>query len=538
MDASLRTLELMASEVGATVIVLREVVLVGGPSYPSHRFTPALSPSISSSAPSASDLSVSSDAPITGQVDKVWAWPVTRPDLDKEGLPRVSTMGGKMWRGRARRERRAVERERQRAAWRAGQPGCEKPSDSDADVDVPPFHLDLDDEPKSPVAPPIPHVNSTPSWRAWQHERKGRRRKGQHIHPEAQLDEGDPMAALPFSHFLPHGAGRQVQGQGQGEPTSKKQSAKAVKAAARREQRRLDLYRGDGTGELWLNMENAGVGADQQLADEGSHGMGQDKPSGPEVNGEGPTLSIPRAKDGGGPMNSTGGNGADHITNGTGTPPACVPMLHPYQPARPSSLRLTTPAPSSTRPPSMSDPGALDQVDEEVADPANDPFLAELLLLPLDNLSLSFAEVRTVTDPYAAYSDDDHSHDGSEGEDHGEETTTYAPSPTLSVADGASPLGAADVGTGMGTGTGQGVNGPEMICVEALVVRKTAEGVAGVEDWCEGGEDAWGFGYGYGDGDGDGDGDVEADVEAEEREGTVLKQQQQDKVDDDDPWGF
>jgi hypothetical protein len=182
----------------------------------------------------------------------------------------------------------------------------------------------------------------------------------------------------------------------------------------------------------------------------------------------------------------------------------------------------------------MSDPVALDQEEEDVADPANDPFLAELLLLPLDNLSLSFAEVRTVTDPYAAYSDDDHSHDGSEREEHGEETTTYAPSPPLATADGAVSLRAAGVGTGMGTGTGQGLNGPEMICVEALVVRKTAEGVAGVEDWCEGGEDAWGFGYGYG----DGDGDVEGDADAVDQEGKVLVQQQQDEMDDDDPWGF
>lgn len=53
------------------------------------------------------------------------------------------------------------------------------------------------------------------------------------------------------------------------------------------------------------------------------------------------------------------------------------------------------------------------------------------------------------------------------------------------------------------------IRGIEMICVEALVVRKTAEGVAGVQEWCDDGDDVWGFGHaGAGDGD-DGEGEVD-----------------------------
>jgi hypothetical protein len=163
--------------------------------------------------------------------------------------------------------------------------------------------------------------------------------------------------------------------------------------------------------------------------------------------------------------------------------------MHPYQPARPSSLRLATAPPT------------LPQLDRD------DPFLAELLLLPLDNLSLSFAEVRTVTDPYELY-DDARSHtDTTSHDSDSEEETTFAPSPVIAPTT---------------IEPGQEANiSPEMICVEALVVRKTAEGVAGVEDWCEGGEDAWGFGYG--------DEDGEGDVGRDERVRVQM---------DDDPWGF
>ena len=494
MDASLRTLELMASEVGATVIVLREVVLVGGPAVSNARLTPGLSPSLSSSGISGSSItSGSGNVDDTDNAHGQWSWPVLRPDLDADGQPRVNVVSGKKCRGKLRRERRAVERERLRVN-RRGLPldriharARGETEEDGKDGDVPPFHLDLDEAPRSPTEP-------SPS--VWKRREKGRWDVRQWR--DAEEDKDDPFAALPFPDVEPVKRRRPP-----GEPMSKKQSAKAVKAAVRREQRRMDLYRGDGTGELWLGME----------ASHAKDGGPDEAELGPVVDSEG-SVGTPKDRV----------VQAD-IVDGTGTPPPCVPsMLHPYQPARPSSLRLATPAPSVP----VSAIPSVNGIDEEEPD----PFLAELLLLPLDNLSLSFAEVRTVTDPYVMYDDNedenrplpqDKTRPAAE-EDDLDDSTAYAPSPPLSPVDH-TDLAHANVS---GLPTAAPPMFPELICVEALVVRKTPEGVAGVQDWCEGGEDAWGFGYGYG---GEGEGE-------EEGEDVRNVEEAREMIEEEDSWGF
>ncbi|WVQ75751.1 hypothetical protein IAR50_005382 [Cryptococcus sp. DSM 104548] len=140
-------------------------------------------------------------------------------------------------------------------------------------------------------------------------------------------------------------------------------------------------------------------------------------------------------------------------------------VVLPHQPARPSSLRLATPA-----------------------DVPEDSFGDDLLHIPLDSLSLSFADVRTVASPLPSPSASfprelSPLSDASEAEtvlpldDPALASSTIVPPPT----------------------------GEELICVEALVVRKVQHGHGGEaeedgegddsEEWGYGGEeDVWGFG--------------------------------------------
>ncbi|KAI9638737.1 uncharacterized protein MKK02DRAFT_22016 [Dioszegia hungarica] len=405
MDASLHTLEQMAAEVGATVLILKEIVLCSSSVLPRHSSTfgeteTGTSPGLSSISPSA--LSLSSDVDAGG-------WMVPRPDLDAAGQPRKGTRSishgsaGCPWRD-GKVGKRGMGKVMVFDQAELGNGGSEdgspfSPLDSDGgkgdngegdgDDDIPPFHLDLDIDLEVNL---VPAPNPSP-----------------HAHPR---DPSDPNA---------------------------------LKSAKRREARRLELYKGDGTNPLWT----------EQI------------------------------------------------------------ISHPHQPARPSTLRLATPAyPAS----SSSSSSAL----ASPADP--DPFLVDLLHVPLDNLSLSFADVRTVTDassPASSVSDDDGNDgrdgddgddgdEGDEGDDSAESLTECATSPPL-------PTGA--LGNTIHPATVSGVIGQlgptiimprpgfERICVEALVVRKTAEGVAGVTEWCEDGDDAWGFGA---DGDGE-EGEVDPD---------------------------
>ena len=315
MDASLRTLELMASEVGATVLILKEIILAGSKVSPKN--------SISSSS-----ISVSSCHPPSLRR----GWPSERPDL-VYGKPRLS-------KGRRTKRRGLQKTGGQTISKNEGQitfdvvemEAALEGSDSDdssrcqsssaTDDDIPPFYLDLED---SDTSSPPSQVNT--GWSRWQGKIRTPRVVNQAEIAEREL----------------------------------KTVQKRLKSAARRDERRLDLLRGDGKS---------------------------------------PSSMM--------------------------DPPLYGSVI-PHQPVRPSSLRLATP------------------VSHE------EGFMNNLLNVPLDSLSLSFADVCTVT------SDD-------------------TPLSTSGDTIYAIPL-----------------HGEDMICVEALVVRKAGFAEDGVWGF-GGGEDGWGFG--------------------------------------------
>ncbi|ODO07716.1 hypothetical protein I350_03290 [Cryptococcus amylolentus CBS 6273] len=141
-------------------------------------------------------------------------------------------------------------------------------------------------------------------------------------------------------------------------------------------------------------------------------------------------------------------------------------IVMPHQPARPSSLRLATPA-----------------------EMPEDSFGDDLLHIPLDSLSLSFADVRTVASPTPSSS----------------ASLPRALSPLSAASDAEMVLPLDDPALASSTIVPPPVS-EELICVEALVVRKVQHGHGGEgededgegddsEEWGYGGEeDVWGFG--------------------------------------------
>ena len=331
MDESLRTLELMASEVGATVLVLREIVLAGP-----LRASP--SRSMSSSNPSPGDR-----------------WMAYRPDLGhrKKGVGKgrrakrrdVFFNSGK---GESSIEKRVIFDH----ADMEGTDSDDSPSprrqsshttDEDVerpDEDVPPFHLDLEDVAKPESPSPVRK-------RKWVRKIKSPPRVS-----DAELAERE-----------------------------RKAEKKQIRQEMRREERRLDLLRGDGTS----------------------------------------SLGVP-----------------------TPTPS--------HAPIPQSSLRLATPASSP-----------------------DESFLDDLSHLPLDSLSLSFADVRNVS---------------------------------------SSPSSSTDTEVALGE---------EMICVEALVVRKVQHKWGDLGEWgFGGGEDACGCGGGEEEVVGRGGDEVEVEVEGDKEDSWGL----------------
>ncbi|WVQ84790.1 hypothetical protein IAT38_006947 [Cryptococcus sp. DSM 104549] len=393
MDASLRTLELMASEVGATVIVLKEIVL-----------SAALPPSMRTNG------TTSLTSSIMSTTDRAWA--ARRPDLDENGLPRKGnkslSLKGSDTELKGRRARKELRRLQETNEESQGvEPAMEKSgvaelvgdeSDEDggrsprsrmhslssaasasSDNDSP-FLFDPDDPLPSP--PPAPKSPET--------VRRPPRTRGPRLPPTPP-----PAVAAALAN---------------------KESKKRRKSMAKQEQRRLDLLRGDGTNPMWAEMA---------------------------------------------PLSATLSSNPSHFAL-------------PHQPVRPSSLRLATPADA----------------------PDDSSFMDDLLHIPLDSLSLSFADVHTVS---------------------GDAPSSGQPSPTASTS-----LSAAASDTELALPldddallAGKVVPPPvgdEMICVEALVVRKVQHDHGGDEDgdgedgsgedddvedeeWAYGGEeDVWGFG--------------------------------------------
>ncbi|XAO22045.1 hypothetical protein I312_100808 [Cryptococcus bacillisporus CA1280] len=386
MDASLRTLELMASEVGATVIVLKEIVLNG----------------LVSTQPTASIETITALPPsdILSQSKLINEWIARRPDLNDDGQPRRGN-GTPESNGKGRRNKR----ERKKSKEMRSQMDLKQKVEGDSEV-----------------VDSIRHCPSSKSSFA---------SLSTDTDSSFQFDVDDPPALdlhQRHSIFSPSPFPRKVI-----KPASPKSDKKRRKSAVKQEQRRLDLLRGDGTNPMWAEMTNKSPGF---------------------------PIESPNAF-----------------------------LLH--QPARPSSLRLATPT--------------------ECPD---NSFADDLLHVPLDSLSLSFADVRTLsgTSPSKAHHSRPHSHSHSAQlsapspirplspvSDHSAATTTKAGTETEIVL----PLDDAALAANKILPPPPG---EELICVEALVVRKVQhdhdredeDGEAEEEEedsWGYGGEeDVWGFG--------------------------------------------
>jgi hypothetical protein len=397
MDASLKTLELMASELGATVMILREIVLSGAPSTGTIKGSPV-------SEASSSAMSTSSAR--WPEINPVW--PVKRPDLDDLGRPKKGTRAlyGNETKVTKKSSREIGDILPQYTAKQVifnvdASNGSDGDSDNSvssptnpvktihtpgSDDDIPPFELDLDDREQSPVCPVLP----TSTGRSWRRHKK----KPQGQAPVSEHKQADP----------------------------KKENAKRAKLARKREERRLDLLRGDGMSTTWLDLQ--------------SHT-----------------------------------NDADQINPPTHSLTSQLLAKIPHQPARPSSLRLASPAPSTA----TIRPSPAEDLDE-------DGSLWGLSQTPLDSLSLSFADVQIQDlSPLASPTEV------------GSETAIPLPSSSRvgdDCKDFTRPLK---------------FTGKEMVCVEALVVRKVqhghgadadGDGHGSEEEECGwgGDDDVWGLG--------------------------------------------
>ncbi|WVW87144.1 hypothetical protein I302_109201 [Kwoniella bestiolae CBS 10118] len=349
MDASLRTLELMASEVGATVIILREIVL--HPSRKPHPLPPV--PPL----PSASSTII---------------------------IEETKTKKGKWKKGGSKRRERFTPKDPRVYGGTTPKKLIFDPTDLAGSSDT------SEDEVDGLKHAPSSDEDSSPFFFE---------QDNADTPPASMLNTRDNSASPSRDSSSSFGS------------RSKKDDQKRRKSTARSEARRLDLLRGDGTNPMWREMN---------LNDSNDNTPASSSPS-TEI--------------------------LDQTSNQLTSPHFVIP----HQPARPSSLRLTSPP---------------FQQEEE-------PFLDDLLHLPLDSLSLSFADVRELPEPVSP------------------STTSTSPTETHSPLDEL-PIGDDPKAQG---------DGEEMICVEALVVRKLQHDEDGNDEddeeevWGYGGEeDVWGFG--------------------------------------------
>ncbi|WRT69896.1 uncharacterized protein IL334_006887 [Kwoniella shivajii] len=355
MDASLRTLELMASEVGATVIILKEIVL--------HSSRSDLDP-LQSLSPDGSLTCQDNRHDRPSNVDKhsVGAGRGRQSRRRRKYTPKdIGIYGGTV-------PKKLIFDPVDLAAASGSddeEDGNVHIEERSADEDVLPFLFDLDTEyePSNPY-PMCKSPSTSPH------------------HP----DQSSP------TRYDKDKCGTQ------------KNSKKRRKSAAKSEARRLDLLRGDGTNPMWTELTSSSATAV-----------------------------------------STNTSDTDSLQpcNNTDAPIFTLP----HQPLRPSSLRLATPS-------------------------TEESFLDDLLHIPLDSLSLSFADVRTISE-----------------EDEEEED----PVPILTSED-------TQVSPSDESAEVHEARVDELICVEALVVRKVQhdeddEVDEEAEEWSYGGEeDVWGFG--------------------------------------------
>jgi len=499
MDASLHTLELMASEVGATVLVLKEIVLAD-PVYPSSSFTSAESWTARDDSPAGWVVprpkarilnSLASNALASKQSSSVGSKQSGRPSATAKAYDgSIASLGeeagidGEDPKARKKRlkkikKKRSWKRRERRTAWANGEFDMfGEPTNKEKQIVFDTASLDLSSDDST-------DDDCAEGRRGWKQDANGSVRSAMELAededvPPFHLDLEDDVTATsmckpggrlssPSTTFASTSQHQYDRRPSESDPilleSQRRQrsasSAKVRKSMERREARRLDLLRGDGMS-----------------------------PSSLEVSQD--------------------------------TGAAAVPL---HAPARPSSLRLATPAPEYPSGSMLTeharnermvgnDSNTMTGGTEEAEEDGS--FLQDLLALPLDSLSLSFADVRTITPSSPSLSASSSS-------------TEYAPT-TKEEEDYVE-------------------TGRERICVEALVVRKVAHEE---EEWGWGGDDdAWGLS-----GDGDGEDDRGPDLsglqystisigngyKAEADESAIPQAADgggsQGREEDEDPWGF
>ncbi|WWC92614.1 uncharacterized protein L201_007573 [Kwoniella dendrophila CBS 6074] len=406
MDASLRTLELMASEVGATVIILKEIVL--------H---PTINRKTQSQLPSSS--------PSTHRDELV--------EEDQNSQSRKSNKKNRWNQSKRRKKYIPVK----------GVPvyGGTIPKklifDSN-DLNHSGSDSDLSQEFDEDGMIGNPQRKNTTNGESGSGGDKSTDDEGSSFFFEPDHDPlGESDSAVSNQNRQEISAISSVSDQHvypKARPFSKKKDKKRRKSAAKSEARRLDLLRGDGTNPMWSEIHPTPV---------------SDSP---------------------------------HFTL-------------PHQPSRPSSLRLATPIlPSPSIPTSTTEDIEENRKQDQEQEQQQQPFLDDLLHIPLDSLSLSFADVRTIPED-DENEDQDQDQSGKEDELLHDETYT---SPLDELID------EQYINRNTENSTINAELGEEMICVEALVVRKIQHDEDGdvintgeddEEEWGYGGaEDVWGFG--------------------------------------------
>jgi hypothetical protein len=431
MDASLLTLEHMASEVGGTVLVLKEIVLEAR-----HRNIPS-----SKCARSGLDAKDADNAGMSGEGSVSWG------------------RGGKKYRSKRRDLRRSAwfdqkmrEIERGEAESHSPQTLREEYGDHTLDLtesaesnnasrlypstaspapsgEGTPFHLELEPGPNSTALTPV----VSPPGSRWRSKRPSARRET----PEQRAER------------------------------EAKSEEKLRKRAEKREERRMSLLRGDGHGVESTLVQSTSLHSSSTASSGASESSSQQ--------------DFPDIQD----------------------------VTHQL-----SSLRLPPPLVHSAHDPRIEDGLSSTQHERTGIDADSEPdFFGELLHTPLDSLSLSFADVRTIRAADSAGSDSEppspdwadisgppdaiHGVGAKSPEiqnGNGHRLDGHAADPRRSAVSTMAPASVT-------TDHGDDQSDPELelICVEALVVRKplfdsSGYGLAPDEVEWGGEEDGWGLG--------------------------------------------
>ncbi|KAL7422821.1 hypothetical protein Q5752_002117 [Cryptotrichosporon argae] len=467
MDASLRTLERMASELGATVIVVKEIVLAA-----------AAVDDDDDDALCDDDATQASPAPLTA----LPCWPVRRPDLDEHGRPRRGTHALAGTETVPEPGKKSKHRKKGRCERAPLAPLAFPRGDRRIVFGQSASGSGSDDDDSSP-APSTP--TSTPDFVAAV-PRSPRTRSVSAVSGDLafELDLIDCFRPAALGSCARSACPTPVHPVPLAVRSERKAEARRLRSSARRERRRLDLLRGDGTAPLSTAALFAGP----------------------------PSASIVAESNARAPVAPT------------------RMVVGPHQPARPSSLRLAEPAPAGEQVLPGAADGAEDanglakaEADADDADADGDDadadaqgphgaqssFLDSLLHVPLDSLSLSFADVCIV--PGARFDAGETTSES--GDDAGRSSSTegrtdlgssIASSCDASSCDAPSTASseapsAASGERALARACSRTVHPREMICVEALVVRKVQHGVPDADLVAGGGvgddvDDAWAFG--------------------------------------------